>query len=387
MSLLVKKFGGTSLENISKIKSAAKKVAMAVSGGDKIAVVVSAMSGTTNKLVSYCSEISKLSSQESFSEYDAALSSGEIITASLFALALQEFGIKAQSCQAWQVGINTTDSHAKALITSIDVNFLNELLEQNIVPVITGFQGMSQAHRITTLGRGGSDTTASAVAAAISADMCEIYTDVDGVYSADPRMVHHAKKIDFLSYEEMLIFAICGAKVLHPRSVQIAMKFGVPLKVLSSFEEGYGTIITNKEKIMEKSRVTGVAYNNNIALVSLLDKAFLCLNQICNVGLSVENISYSGESLSFTLPLIELAKMKEILDSISPSNDRVRIRKDVAIISVVAHVLDHEILAKIIQIIGDDEVLGIITSEVKVSLIVKIEDLEHLVNRLHDKLI
>jgi aspartate kinase len=379
MSLLVKKFGGTSLENIDRIKSASKKVADAVRIGNKVAVVVSAMSGTTNKLVSYCSSISKLSSIESFNEYDATISSGEIITASLFALALQELGLKSQSCQAWQIKINTTDSHSKALITSIDTDFLKELLDKNIIPVITGFQGISEENRVTTLGRGGSDTTASAVAAALMADMCEIYTDVDGVYSADPRMVHNAKKIDILSYEEMLTFAVCGAKVLHPRSVQIGMKFDIPIMVLSSFEETEGTLITNKERIMEKSKITGVAYNNNLAFVKISNSEIALLMDMASRGISIENLSYYSDSVSFTIPLIEISKMREILA------DRIYgIDKDIATISVVAHSMNQDILAQIFNVAKDYEILSIITSEVKVSLVVKIQDLEKLVNHLHN---
>jgi aspartate kinase len=379
MSLLVKKFGGTSLENIDRIKSAAKKILDAIRMGDKIVVVVSAMSGTTNKLVSYCSSISKLSSMESFNEYDATISSGEIITASLFALALQELGLKSQSCQAWQIKINTTDSHSKALITSIETDFLKELLDKNIIPVITGFQGISEENRITTLGRGGSDTTASAVAAALKADMCEIYTDVDGVYSADPRMVHSAKKIDILSYEEMLTFAVCGAKVLHPRSVQIGMKFDIPIKVLSSFEKAEGTLITNKEKIMEKSKITGVAYNNNLAFVRISNSEIALLREMASRGISIENLSYYAGGLSLTIPLIEISKMREIL------GDKIYgIDKDIATISVVAHSMNHDILAQIFNVVKDYEILSIITSEVKVSLVVKIQDLEKLVNHLHN---
>jgi aspartate kinase len=382
MSLIVQKFGGTSLENICKIKAAAKKVSDTIFKGNKVAVVVSAMAGTTNKLVSYCSEISNLSNQESLSEYDAALCSGEIITASLFALALQSYGVQARSCQAWQIKINTTDSHAKALITSIDTDYLHQLLDHNIVPVVTGFQGISQDSRITTLGRGGSDTTAAAIAAAMSADICEIYTDVDGVYSADPRMVHNAKKINSLTYEEMLTFAICGAKVLHARSVQIAMRFGLTLKVLSSFQEGIGTIITNKEKIMEKSIITGIAYNNNVALVKIQGNKINLLQPLCAVGLGIENLSYSPEFMSFTIPLIELARMKEFLEE-----SHYDIQKNIAVISVVSHSMTQEIMAQIIKIADNTEIYGMITSEVKMSMIVKIEDLEHLVNRLHQLII
>ena len=378
MSLIVKKFGGTSLESTERIKSAAKKIYDAVMQKHKVVVVVSAMSGTTNKLASYCSLVSKLSFDQSFAEYDAALSSGEIVTASLMSLALQEMGLKSESCQAWQIKINTTDDYSKALITSIDSDFLNRLLNQNIIPVVAGFQGVNLYNRITTLGRGGSDTTASGIAAALNADICEIYTDVDGVYSADPRMVHNARKIDILSYEEMLTLATCGAKVLHPRSVQIAMKFKVPIRVLSSFEEGLGTIITDKEKIMEKSKITGVAYNNNISLVKIFSAKLEVLEKLSVNSICIENLVYTPECLSFTVPLIEIAKMKELLQGYE-----IEVNKEIATVSVVAHSINQEIMTWILSIVNGDDILAIISSEVKVSLIVRIKDLERIVNKLH----
>ncbi|MBP7190619.1 MAG: aspartate kinase, partial [Rickettsiaceae bacterium] len=212
MSIIVQKFGGTSVADIKKINNIATIVAKAQEAGNSVIVVVSAMAGVTNQLASYCADISSLDTKENLAEYDVALASGEIVTAALLALALQQKNIMSRSLLSWQIPIKTDDRFSKAIISNINNDVLRNCMENKIVPVIAGFQGITEDGKVTTLGRGGSDTTAVAIAASINADQCDIYTDVDGVYNADPRLIHNAKKIDILSYEEMLEFASVGAK-------------------------------------------------------------------------------------------------------------------------------------------------------------------------------
>jgi len=238
MGLLVLKFGGTSVANIPAIENAANKVLAEIRNGHKVAVIVSAMSGVTNQLVAYCSEISQIFDQ---CEYDAVVASGEQVTSGLMALTLQKLGVSARSWQGWQVPITTDEVHGKARIQSIDAAKLKDSIMKGHVAVIAGFQGIAPDGRVATLGRGGSDTSAVAVAAALDADRCDIYTDVDGVYTADPRIVNRAKKINKIGYEEMLELASVGSKVLQTRSVELAMKERVPVQVLSSFEAAAGS--------------------------------------------------------------------------------------------------------------------------------------------------
>jgi aspartate kinase len=278
MSLIVVKFGGTSVANVQKIEGAAAKVAQEVARGNKVAVVVSAMSGVTNQLVSYCNEVSELHDAR---EYDVVVASGEQVTSGLMAMALQKQGVKARSWMSWQLPITTDDVHSKARINSIQTDELLNRLNAGEVAVIPGFQGLTESNRVTTLGRGGSDTSAVAIAAALKADRCDIYTDVDGVYTTDPRIAPKAKKISRISYEEMLELASVGAKVLHSRSVEIAMKQNVALQVLSTFEEAIGsdlpgTLVTREEDIMEQQLVTGVAYTRDEAKVTLIGCSRRC---------------------------------------------------------------------------------------------------------------
>src|SRR5579871_5257629 len=250
MGRLVMKFGGTSVANIERIRNVARHVKREVDAGHDVAVVVSAMAGKTNELVERCREASAMHDAR---EYDAVVASGEQVTAGLLAIALQAIGVQARSWQGWQIPIKTSDAHASARILDIDgTELIARFKDRREVAVIAGFQGVfPQTNRITTLGRGGSDTSAVAVAAAIRADRCDIYTDVDGVYTTDPRVCPSARKIDKISYEEMLELASLGAKVLQIRSVEIAMKYGVPVHVRSSFSEAQGTWVTGEDKSLE----------------------------------------------------------------------------------------------------------------------------------------
>ncbi|MEM7651533.1 MAG: aspartate kinase, partial [Pseudomonadota bacterium] len=273
MSLIVAKFGGTSVADVERIEKAADKIVREVKAGHKVAVVVSAMSGVTNQLVGYCSEMSNI---YDLREYDVVVSSGEQVTSGLMAMALQKRGVPARSWLGWQIPFKTNDVHGKARIEDIDTEEVLARLNDGEVAVVPGFQGVTDHNRISTLGRGGSDTSAVALAAALDADRCDIYTDVDGVYTTDPRIVPAARKIKKIAYEEMLELASLGAKVLQTRSVEIAAKQNVSLQVLSSFEDHIGsdmpgTLVTEEENIMEQELVTGIAYSRDEAKVTILN--------------------------------------------------------------------------------------------------------------------
>ncbi|MEZ5813319.1 MAG: aspartate kinase [Alphaproteobacteria bacterium] len=328
MALIVAKFGGTSVADVARIERAADKVVREVEAGNQIAVVVSAMSGVTNQLVEYCGQVSKM---HDLREYDVVVSSGEQVTAGLMAMALQKRGIAARSWLGWQIPFKTDDVHGKARIEEIQTGELKKRLISGEVAVIPGFQGVTNAGRIATLGRGGSDTSAVALAAALEADRCDIYTDVDGVYTTDPRIVPAARKIKKVSYEEMLELASLGAKVLQTRSVEIAAKQNVSLQVLSSFDEGIGsdmpgTLVTKEENIMEQELVTGIAFSRDEAKVTILNvpdepgvaaKIFRPLADAnVNVDMIVQNISTDGKAtdMTFTVPKGELERALETLE-------------------------------------------------------------------------
>ena len=274
MPVLVMKFGGTSVATLDRIKRAAKRVGREVANGYDVIVIVSAMSGKTNELVGWVEETSKLYDAR---EYDAVVSSGEQVTAGLMSLMLQEMDVPARSWQGWQVPLKTNDAHASARIDEIGTEAINAKFSEGMkVAVVAGFQGISPEGRITTLGRGGSDTTAVAFAAAFEAERCDIYTDVDGVYTTDPRITSKARKLDKIAFEEMLELASLGAKVLQTRSVELAMRYNVRLRVLSSFEdnnENAGTLVCAEEDIMESNVVAGVAYSRDEAKMTLLSVA------------------------------------------------------------------------------------------------------------------
>ncbi len=327
MSLIVMKFGGTSVGDIDRIKNAAVKVVGEIKRGNKVAVVVSAMSGETDKLIGLCRLISPHYDQR---EHDAVVSTGEQITSGLMALALQQRGLNARSWQGWQVGLHTDASHGKARITGIEASALRESLDRGEVGVIAGFQGMTEDGRITTLGRGGSDTSAVALAVALQADRCDIYTDVDGVYTTDPRIVQQARKMKRVSYEEMLELAGLGAKVLQVRSVEMAMRFRMPVQVLSTFANEIGsdlpgTLIAEGNEKMEENPVTGIACTRDeakITLVGITDKPGVAANifgPLARTGINVDMIVQTGSSsdttyLSFTVGNGDFERAVKVLE-------------------------------------------------------------------------
>jgi aspartate kinase len=322
MARIVQKFGGTSVADVERIKNVARRVQAEVARGNQVAVVVSAMTGVTNQLVKYCNDIAPLHDPR---EYDAVVASGEQVTSGLLALALQEIGLPARSFQGWQVGIHTDGAHAKARILDIDATQLEDSMARGEVAVIAGFQGVSSAGRITTLGRGGSDTSAVALAAALKADRCDIYTDVDGVYTCDPRIVRKARKLDKITYEEMLEMASLGAKVLQTRSVEMAMNHRVRVQVLSSFEDVPGTLVVDEDEIVEKEVVSGIAYSRDeakITVVRVPDRPGVAASIFgpltdanINVDMIVQNISEDGQAtdLTFTVGKADLERAVKVL--------------------------------------------------------------------------
>lgn len=402
MARIVLKFGGTSVADTGRIERAADKVAREVALGHEVAVIVSAMSGVTNQLVEHCSSISPVYDAR---EYDAVVSSGEQVTAGLMAIALQKRGIEARSWQGWQVPILCSEVHGKARIENIDGSKMLRHLARGQVAVLAGFQGVTERNRIATLGRGGSDTTAVALAVALEADRCDIYTDVDGVYTTDPRIVKAAKKISKISYEEMLELASLGAKVLQTRSVEMAYKNDMPLQVLSSFEDAIGsdlpgTLVTREEDIMEQQLVNGVAYAKNEAKITLFDvpdipglaaEVFGPLTESeINVDMIVQNISADGKvtDITFTVPETELDSAVSCLKRNDKLKDvNIRSDKDVVKISVVGiGMISHAGVAQtMFRTLADKNIniQVISTSEIKISVIIDKEYLELAVRALH----
>ncbi|WP_119679479.1 aspartate kinase [Indioceanicola profundi] len=328
MARLVLKFGGTSVGDIERIKNVALKVKQEVDAGHEVAVVVSAMSGVTNQLVEYCRSISRIYDAR---EYDAVVASGEQVTSGLLAIALQEIGIQARSWQGWQIPLRTDDVHAKARIERIETEELSKRMSTGEVAVVAGFQGVSARNRISTLGRGGSDTSAVALAAALGADRCDIYTDVDGVYTTDPRIVTKARKLSRITYEEMLEMASLGAKVLQTRSVEMAMKHRVRVQVLSTFEQAAGssipgTLVVDEDEIVEQELVSGIAYSRDEAKVTLVGvedrpgvaaRIFGPLTDAAiNVDMIVQNVSEDGNStdMTFTVGKADLDRTVQVLE-------------------------------------------------------------------------
>lgn len=329
MALLVLKFGGTSVGDIERIKNAAAKVEAEVRRGNKVAVVVSAMSGVTDQLIGYCRSISPNHDPR---EHDAVISSGEQVTAGLMAMALQQRGINARSWQGWQVPLQTDSAHSKARIMGINADVIRKSIEDGEVGVMAGFQGVTQDNRIATLGRGGSDTSAVALAVALKAERCDIYTDVNGVYTTDPRVVPKARKMNRVTYEEMLELASLGAKVLQTRSVEMAMRFRMPVQVLSTFENAIGsdlpgTLVTDGDPTMEMNPVTGIACTRDeakITLVKIPDRpgvAAAVFGPLARAGVNVDMIVQTAADedntteMTFTIGKGELDRAKKVLEA------------------------------------------------------------------------
>ncbi|MGI9390677.1 MAG: aspartate kinase [Boseongicola sp.] len=404
MPILVMKFGGTSVATLDRIRRAAKRVGREVANGYDVVVIVSAMAGKTNELVEWVEETSKFFDAR---EYDAVVSSGEQITAGLMALTLQEMDVPARSWAGWQVPLVTNSAHAAARIEEIPTeNISAKVAEGMRVAVVAGFQGISHEGRVTTLGRGGSDTTAVAFAAAFSAERCDIYTDVDGVYTTDPRITSKARKLEKIAFEEMLELASLGANVLQTRSVELAMRFNVRLRVLSSFEdnnENAGTLVCAEEDIMESNAVNGVTYSRDEAKMTLLSVAdrpgiaaaiFGPLADAgVNVDMIVQNISEDGRTdMTFSLPVGQVAGAERAMAATKESGEvnfaELVIDPDVAKVSVVGiGMRSHAgVAAQMFNALRDEgiNIKVITTSEIKISVLIDRKYLELAVQALHD---
>ena len=393
--LIVQKYGGTSVGDCDRIQNVANRVAETKKGGHGLVVVVSAMSGETDKLLGFTKHFSKL---PNLRESDMVLSAGERVTSALLAIALEEMGFKAISLSGRGAGIITDSSHTKARIESIDTTRLNELLGQDYIIVVAGFQGVTKDGEVTTLGRGGSDLSAVALAGALQADLCEIYTDVDGVYTTDPRIEPKAKKIDKISYDEMLELASMGAKVLLNRSVEMAKKLSVNLVTRSSFNQNEGTLITKEEEIMEHPIVSGIALDKNQARISICNvedrpgiaaEIFSALSEAnINVDMIVQTIGRDGKTdIDFTIPEVELEATKRVLKAFEGSVESIDYDSDIAKVSIVGvGMKSHSgVASKAFGALAADNIniMMISTSEIKVSMIIALKYAELAVRSLH----
>jgi aspartate kinase len=397
MSRIVMKFGGTSVADLDRIRNVATRVKRECDAGNEVAVVVSAMAGATNRLVAWCQELSPLHDAR---EYDTVVATGEQVTTGLLAIALQEIGIEARSWQGWQIPIRTDNAHGKARIAQIDGGELIRRMRSGQVAVVSGFQGIGSDHRITTLGRGGSDTSAVALAAALKADRCDIYTDVDGVYTTDPRIVPQARKLARISYEEMLELASVGAKVLQTRSVELAMNERVRVQVVSSFMDVPGTLVVDEDEIVEQQTVSGIAYSREDAKITLrrvpdrpgiAAAVFGALAQHnVNVDMIVQNVSADGMTdMTFTVSKADLPRAQATLAEAQPQIGFSEVLADpnVAKISVVGvGMRSHAGVANTMFRALADKAINIqviSTSEIKVSVLVAAEYTELAVRALH----
>jgi aspartate kinase len=411
MAVLVMKFGGTSVKDVDHIKNVARHVAREAKAGHHCAVVVSAMSGQTNQLVSYVNEAG---GDNSSAEYDAVVSSGEQVTAGLLSIVLNDMGIPARSWQGWQIPVRTNAAHGKARITDIAADNLEVSMADGTVAVIAGFQGLAEDGMIATLGRGGSDTSAVAIAAALKADRCDIYTDVDGVYTTDPRITPKAHKLDKISYEEMLEMASQGAKVLQTRSVEIAMKHKVRLSVRSSFddpdkvppagngdENRVGTLVCDEGEIVEKHIVNGIAYTKDeakITLVHVADKPgiaaaiFVPLAKAnINVDMIVQNISEDGKftDMTFTVQDVDMQRTLEVIEQARATIDfdEVRSATNIVKLSVIGVGMSSHagVAGDMFAALAEKgvNILAISTSEIKISVLIDADYTELAVRTLH----
>ncbi len=397
-SRIVMKFGGTSLADVPRIQAVAQRVKREIDAGHEAAVVVSAMAGTTNQLVGWTNAIAPLHDAR---EYDTVVAAGEQVTSGLLALALQELGISARSWQGWQIPIETDDAHGKARIRRIETAELEKRMSRGEVPVVTGFQGRGSDNRVTTLGRGGSDTSAVALAAALGADRCDIFTDVDGVYTTDPRIVAKARKLDKITYEEMLEMASLGAKVLQIRSVEMAMKHHVRLQVLSSFVDRPGTLVVDEEEIVEQELVSGIAYSRDEAKITLIqvpDRPGVAASIFgplaeanINVDMIVQNTSERGDTtdLTFTVAKADIERAKQVLNGRHNELKFAALQSDPNVVKVsvigVGMRSHAGIAQRMFRALAEKgiNIQVISTSEIKISVLIAEEYTELAVRSLH----
>jgi len=396
--LIVKKFGGTSVADIDRIEAVANNIEAEIKKGNKVTVVLSAMGNNTDELIALAK---KINPNPDLREYDALVSTGEQISVALLAMALIKRGIKGKSYTAYQLGIRTNSSHSRARILDVEVSKITSELEEGCVPVITGFQGMNDLGDITTLGRGGSDTTGVALAVALEADECQIYTDVDGVFTTDPRTFSKARLLKNVSFEEMLELSSSGAKVLQLRAVEYASKFNLPLRVLSSFKDGEGTLVQEEENIMERPVVSGISSTDSEAKLTIRDVPDLpgvaakILSPISEEGIEVDvivqNISAENNTdFTFTVDKSDAARAEEILKETSQSlgGGSIEVDSDIAKISIVGRGMRAHagVASKMFLALAKSEIniSMITTSEIKISVVIKRNEMIKAVQTLHD---
>ena len=397
MALVIQKYGGTSVGSIERIHRVADRVARTQREGHRIVVVLSAMSGETDRLVKMAHEATQAPDER---ELDMLLSTGERITIALLAMELRGRGLNARSYTGRQVGIITDNAHTKARIARVSADRIREAIDEGVIPVVAGFQGINERSDVTTLGRGGSDLSAVALAAALKADRCIIFTDVDGVYTADPNIVPAAKRIEKISYEEMLEMASLGAKVLQTRSVEFAAKFGVPVEVNSSFKEGKGTLVTKEDADMEAVAVAGVTGDRNqakITIVGVPDKPGVAAQIFgtvakshINVDMIIQNISHTAMTdLSFTVPRADLKKAVPIIEAVAKDIDAksVEVVESIAKVSLIGvGMRSHSgVAAQMFDVLSQEgiNIMMISTSEIKISCVIEEKYLELAMRALH----
>lgn len=392
MSIIVQKFGGTSVADLDKIKNVSNIVHTEVKNGNLPVVVVSAMAGVTSSLIAKSNNISKLSDSNHLREYDALLSSGELVTASLMAMQLQNLGLKSVSLQGWQIPIITDDCHGNANIIKVDSKKIRSLISSNIIPVITGFQGITTDDQVTTLGLGGSDTSAAIIAAAVNADRCDIYTDVEAVYSADPRIVHDAKMIKHIHIDELCAMCSSGAKLLHPRAAVAAKRYNFDLRILSSFSKKSGTIITHEKNIMEDRLITAITSNKNLLKVTI---EISDINEIIKLfakeKIIIEQlVNYSAGKYDVITSLHDRNIVKQILDAAKKHNKLLNydFKTDISSLTVVGYGIKNsrDVVYEIFEILANNgiDVISSQLSDLKFSLIIKDDNNEKAIKLIHD---
>lgn len=398
MKIIVQKFGGTSVADIHRINNVADIIISEMQAGNKVVATVSAMATVTNGLVSLVKDNFTVTAPNAAAEFDAALASGEQVSSALLALALQSKGYQSRSLLGWQIPITSNDNYGQARVEKVNDRFLKDLLNQNIIPVVAGFQAISSSNRITTLGRGGSDTTATVLAAALGASRCDIYTDVEGIFTCDPRIVKNAKKLDKISYEEILELASLGAKVLQTRSVEIAMRYSIPLRVLSSFNKDSGTMLTKEDKSMEKRMITAITYNRDEARITvsgipIAKGAISVFDNIADINIDtiVQNMNHDNSllNITFTVPRSELVKTVTRLEKKKSEIGYKNLvsEENLAKVSVVGvGMKSHAGVARdMFRALADKsiDIKVISTSEIKISAIIPEEYIELAVRTLH----
>ncbi len=398
MGLVVQKFGGTSVANVEKIKNVAHKVIREKNAGHDVVVVLSAMAGETNRLIDLANSAADAPEER---EYDSLISTGEQVTITLLSIVLNAMGYRARSFLGFQVRILTDRSYQKARISMIDTDAIQKELKNGTIAVVAGFQGVDEENNITTLGRGGSDTSAVALAAALNAERCDIYTDVDGVYTTDPNICAKARRLDKVSYDEMLEMAMTGAKVLQPRSVEMAKKYNVPVYVKSTFSDKGGTLVTKEDKEMEREVLSGITYDRDqakITVVHIPDKPGIAANLFTplsehniSVDMIIQNASAQGHTdLTFTVAKKDMKQAQKIVEATAREigAKKVEVDDEVAKISIIGvGMVSHSgVAAKMFKTMADESIniMMISTSEIKISCVIQRKYTELAVTALHD---